>query len=305
MRLDENCAVDLHMHSVHSDGSKTTRELLALLAARHAALISFTDHDAVGCYADLAALPPEEKAALPAVIAGVELSFAHRGALRDMLGYGIRVPELDRWLEARYGLKMRLERQRGFLLRFEERCRSLGLRFEEGLDVGQGTKSEGFVVLYRSLNRFPENLERYPFIADNTLFYRRHFSNPESPFFVDETVGLPEITEVAEVIHRAGGRAFLAHPLAYRMPEDATARLLRDALDAGIDGVEVWHSSNRGNDVAVLRAFAGANRLYVSGGSDFHGDTKPEIHLVTGEENLRVPYAEIAPWVERTSLFGR
>lgn len=50
---DGDPIIDLHMHSVHSDGTCTAQQLIDMLAAKGAGIISFTDHDSVGCYRDL------------------------------------------------------------------------------------------------------------------------------------------------------------------------------------------------------------------------------------------------------------
>ena len=46
-----------------------------------------------------------------------------------------------------------------------------------------------------------------------------------------------------------------------------------------------------------LREAAHSYGLYISGGSDFHGDTKPHIHLVTGRDNMKVTLGDIKSWV--------
>ena len=50
---DGDPIIDLHMHSVHSDGTCTAQQLIDMLAAKGVGIISFTDHDSVGCYRDL------------------------------------------------------------------------------------------------------------------------------------------------------------------------------------------------------------------------------------------------------------
>lgn len=50
---DGDPIIDLHMHSVHSDGTCTAQQLIDMLAAKGAGIISFTDYDSVGCYRDL------------------------------------------------------------------------------------------------------------------------------------------------------------------------------------------------------------------------------------------------------------
>ena len=63
-----------------------------------------------------------------------------------------------------------------------------------------------------------------------------------------------------------------------------------------MDGLEVYHSSNKGEDVKIIQGYAEQYHLFQSGGSDFHGTVKPKVKLLTGEDNLCVPYEAIQEW---------
>lgn len=101
--------IDLHIHSVNSDGTFTTQELLDMLHKKHANIISFTDHDSVGCYKDIVerkAIPYDNMIILP----GVELSYCVDGELRDMLGYGFSVSKMWNALEKKYSKENRIKK---------------------------------------------------------------------------------------------------------------------------------------------------------------------------------------------------
>lgn len=298
----ENHVIDLHMHSVHSDGTFTTKELLAMLWDKDADIISFTDHDSVGCYYDLrdgaAALYPDVT-----LIPGVELSCRVDGFLRDMLGYGISVDKMAAYLERKYSPENRIRKQQQVLDRFKEICRSKHLLFDEDIRATEGKKAEGYTVMYMELNRHPENIERYPFLADCTRLYWDYFANRSSEFFVDETFDLPSFEEAVDVIHQSGGMAFLAHPFVYGLTDEQTEELVRHAVDAGIEGMELKHQSNRPGHVEKLLRLADRYHLLLSGGTDFHGLNKPGIKLVTAFGNMQVEYEEIAPWIHSITPF--
>jgi hypothetical protein len=80
-------------------------------------------------------------------------------------------------------------------------------------------------------------------------------------------VQYPEVHDVIEQIHAAGGLAVLAHPGMY----DSYALLDQLAADHEIEGVEVWHPRNREGDVEKLSAVAKSYGLVRTGGTDFHG----------------------------------
>lgn len=295
--------IDLHIHSVNSDGTYTTQQIIDMLHSKNADIISFTDHDSVGCYYDL----EEDRAQLYSgvtVIPGVELSCRVDGCLRDMLGYGISVVTINQFLNDKYSFENRIRKQQYILDQLKHICRTHGLIFDPTISVKEGKKAEGFVVMYNELIKYPSNIERYPFIADNTKFYWNYFSNRKSEFFVDETYDLPSFAEAIDIIHQASGKAFLAHPYAYGMKQVDVEQLVQEAVFGGIDGIELKHSSNKGNDVDKIRNFANRYRLYYSGGTDFHGKTKPRIELVSGYGNVCVKYEEIEPWINSVRHIG-
>jgi predicted metal-dependent phosphoesterase TrpH len=295
--------VDLHLHTCHSDGVDDAPALLRALAAQNATLVSVTDHDNVDFYFDLKALPNAEKERLPRFVSGVELSYVQKHAMHDMLGYGIDVDKMKAWLDERYGGVDPLEKQRGALRRMKEMCDRVGLKYAPGIEVKDGHRAEAFVAMYTSLASFPENRERFPELENNSEFYRQHYCNPESPCFVDETAGMPSLQEAVDIIHACGGKAFLAHPLAYRLPPLEHAYFTGSALKAGIDGVEVWHSSNQGEDVKLILAYAERNGLKKSGGSDYHGSVKPGLLPVVGYGNMLVPRYEVDGWCAELGYF--
>lgn len=288
--------IDLHMHSVNSDGTCTTEELLQQLVELNAEIISFTDHDSVGCYFDLNDIYIKHNIPIK-IVHGVELSFLENGVLRDMLGYGIDVKIINNWLNTRYSKEYRIAKQRKILTKFKEICRNKGMKFSNDLDICTGNKSEAFVVMYKELINYPTNREAFPFITNNTVFYWQYFANKSSEYYVDETDGLPTMKDVIDIIHKSGGYAFLAHPCAYKLNRTEVSAFIDIAIKNGINGIEVKHSSNKDDDVPFLRQIAEINNLYISGGSDFHGSTKPGLNLIVGYDNMLVTKDDIGNWI--------
>jgi hypothetical protein len=97
----------------------------------------------------------------------------------------------------------------------------------------------------------------------------------------------PTFGEDVEQIRQAGGIASLAHPV--RIREDL-ASILPELRGAGLNAIEAYHSDHSPSQTALYLELAAQHGLRVTGGSDFHGAVKPEIHLGTGRGgNLRVP----------------
>jgi predicted metal-dependent phosphoesterase TrpH len=286
--------IDLHMHSKNSDGMETTEELLQKF--KNYDIISFTDHDSVRCYYDLKTLRDNAKNLL--IIPGVELSFSYHKELRDMLGYGIDVDMINDYLVKRYPQSQKLKNQQICLERTKEVFKKKGLKFDDDLKVVYGNKSEAYVVMYHSLMKYPENIEKYDFIADNGYFYRHYYSNRETDFFVDETFDLPSMDEVVSLIHEAGGLAFLAHPCAYSAAKAEWEAYVDSAVQSRIDGLEVYHYSANEPASAYLYQTAKEKGLFISGGSDFH-----EVSRASGFGTIKVPFSETKSWMNRVAVF--
>jgi len=76
----------------------------------------------------------------------------------------------------------------------------------------------------------------------------------------------PSPLEVMEQIHQAGGIAVLAHP-----GEGDNMQLLEELIDAGLDGIEVFHRANGRELQKQLLGMAKNANILVTGGSDFRG----------------------------------
>ena len=86
----------------------------------------------------------------------------------------------------------------------------------------------------------------------------------------------PTAREVVETVKQAGGVVIIAHPGDRRRNDT----LLSDAqigmlVDAGLDGLEVWHRGNLPDQRRRLLDLARKYGLLVTGGSDWHGAGKP------------------------------
>jgi predicted metal-dependent phosphoesterase TrpH len=88
----------------------------------------------------------------------------------------------------------------------------------------------------------------------------------------------------------AGGIAVVAHPVRLGARGDQEDRLIARMREAGVAGLEVFHSDHSPQDMERYAALASKYGLKVTGGSDFHGAIKPQIALGVGRGNLDVSY---------------
>jgi predicted metal-dependent phosphoesterase TrpH len=95
--------------------------------------------------------------------------------------------------------------------------------------------------------------------------------------------------EATELMARAGVVPVLAHPFTLNLPIDELERFVDDLVDAGLKGIEGFHGDWSIEDQAPLRDIGARKGLIVSGGSDYHGDMRPDRGLPGGKCGVAVP----------------
>ena len=290
--------VDLHMHSINSDGTLNAEEMLYMMNDLNVDFASITDHDNVKVYEQIKEVDIKFNKPLT-LIPGTELGCSFEGVIRDVLGYGIDTKIIDDFVSNRYSKENQVKKQKRLLEEYKRVFKKAGIKFDEDIAVSRGNKSEAYITIYENLIKYPENIEKYPFISKITLFFWNYCSNNETKFFVNESMDYPTMKEGIELIHDAGGLAFLAHPCMYRIGKLRTLQLINHAMDCGIDGIEVMHSQHTFDDNLFLAEVARKYKLFKSGGSDYHGGTKPDISMVSGKGDLYVPYNMVKDWIDK------
>lgn len=80
-----------------------------------------------------------------------------------------------------------------------------------------------------------------------------------------------ELAEAVALIHQAGGKAIVAHPLSLYQSWRVMAESFAQFKAIGVDGLEAYHSSCKANESRRFVALAQSLGLLVTGGSDYHG----------------------------------
>lgn len=288
--------IDLHMHTVYSDGDRTVEELLKLCEEQKLEYISITDHDNCKQYEDEAF---RKGIFSGKIIKGSELHAVHNNRKYEILAYNIDTKILDQWYQKYYSDEQLLKNQETAAKMLIEIFDRLGIKYNPN-NVEWPTKPTEFVErrMFREAFLHPENKGIFGEYSDSNfgLFFRKELTNPQSPFFMPP-FGMPEHKEVVDAIHRAGGKAFLAHPFEYKF-EDTIGFIDEIRQIAELDGIEVYHPSSADDDKKdILYDYARKNNLYISGGSDFHGSPKPDIKVGVGRGNINIPKEIIEEWI--------
>jgi predicted metal-dependent phosphoesterase TrpH len=278
--------VDLHAHTSASDGGDDPRALVEAAAAAGVEVLAVTDHDTVEAVAEARAAGLRLGVE---VLAGCEVTAQVGDRVVHVLlyGEGLLAPDLGEAVEvARRG---RHERN----LAIGERLRELtGVGYEEAAAVA------GDSALSRA--HFARALVAGRVVADVAEAFDRYLSSGRPAYVPAPSVS---VTDAVALAGKAGGVAVLAHP--GRLGDGERDRVLAEALEAGVDGVEVWHSQH---DAELRRSLAGLverRGLLATGGSDYHGRHKPDVRVGTGVDgNVAVPGALLDALRDRLAVQG-
>ena len=246
-------ASDLHCHTKISDGSMGIEDLIAMAKRRGIKTLSVTDHDTTAGATRAVIIGKRQGLN---VIHGVEFSTSdpQRGNNAHLLCYLCDTPD-----------------------RLEGMCRVIGDRRKKAAND----------MVRRVMRYYPITPEMVVRAATgSTNFFKQHimhalmdagyadsiFGDVYQKLFNKENgcarveIEYPDVREVIDLIHSAGGVAVLAHPHSYH-----NEALLEELVGKGLDGVEVWHPTHTEEQTAALIDFATQNNLLMTGGSDFHG----------------------------------
>lgn len=265
--------IDLHTHTVFSDGSMTPEELVRLAAERGLRAVAVTDHDTVGGIARETAAGKEYGVE---TVPGVELS-AKSDAELHILGYYIDPGDPDLIYALGKSMEVRAQRSRNNC----DKLRALGydVTMEEAREIA------GKDMLCRA--HFAKLLVKKGYCgsvkeAFDTLL---GFGKPA----YDNSQYL-SARDAVEVINAAGGLAFAAHLHHIDLEDGPLEEFLKELKGYGLAGVEGIYTEYTEQMRQRYQAIAGRLGLALSGGTDFHGAMKPHISLGTGLGDLRIPY---------------
>lgn len=267
-------AIDLHTHSVASDGSKTPSEIIEMAERLGLAAVALTDHDTISGLPEFIA----RGATSPiAIVPGVEVAVNWNHRELHILGFFVSTecPTLNALLQ-----EIRDNRdKRNELIIAKLRENGVNISIDDVLKVANG-----------------ESVGR-PHIA-RVLVEKGYYKTPKDVFSECLARGgtgyaprlLPEPKIAIDAIRAAGGSAFWAHPTHRDKSEMSAIRSTMEYfLGLGIDGVEAYYTEfSIGQHQAILK-MAETLGVPVCGGTDYHGDNQPGIDLGVGRGDLFVP----------------
>ncbi|HET8747453.1 MAG TPA: 3',5'-nucleoside bisphosphate phosphatase [Ramlibacter sp.] len=268
--------VDLHCHSVVSDGTLTPEELAARAAANGVELWALTDHDEIGGQHRAAAAA---RAQGMKYLTGTEISVTFAGETVHIVGLGFD-PDDE-------GMRRGLEQTRGG-------------RGARALEIAAGLAAVGIPGAYEGALKYVGN----PALISRTHFARylveagtckdtaevfRRFLTEGKPGYVPHRWAT--LKDAVRWIREAGGLAVIAHPARYKFTANEEYALFMEFKTHGGSAVEVVTGSHTAAEYVKYADTAREFGLAASRGSDFH--SPGESHTDLGQ----LPYlpGELTP----------
>ncbi|MGH8119648.1 MAG: PHP domain-containing protein [Gammaproteobacteria bacterium] len=249
--------IDLHTHTLASDGKLSASELIQRAVTSGVDMLSITDHDTVAAYREM----PDTRNKLT-LIPGIEFSTGWRNTGIHVVGLNINLKSAA--LEK--GITRQQEARRQRAEHIAARLAKLGVR--DALAGAQRIAGHG------------NNIGR-PHFAEHlvNIGAARSCNHAFDKFLkagvCDSTGYWATLPQIISWIRDAGGIAVLAHPLKYRFTRTKFSALLDDFMEAGGLGVEVISGKQNSRDTGELAELCARRQLLASCGSDFHQPGQP------------------------------
>ncbi|MCL2833957.1 MAG: PHP domain-containing protein [Treponema sp.] len=268
--------IDLHTHSNASDGSCFPAELIELGIKHGLTVMALTDHDTIG------GLEEAKKAAGAlgmGFIPGIELEISMQEAISGefhLLGLGIVNPVPGFFDAVAFLAHGREERNRQILKRMADDF-GINAAYEDLLALAGGN----------TIGRphFASYLVKHKIVKNNKQAFSKYLAKGR-PLYIPKP-GL-DFKLAVSVIHESGGLAILAHPMSLYIGWGRLPDYIKALKESGLDGLEAWHPTAKAGECKRLEEIANNLDIFVTAGSDFHGEARPDRKLGITAGNKKI-----------------
>lgn len=268
--------IDLHAHSMYSDGMDTPVEIIRKAKNLGLEAIAITDHD---CIAGLDEASEEANKLGVNFIKGIELSVTYgEKRLIHILGLGID--------PSKEGFKSLYQIYR------ESRHKQLG-HVIKGLNK-RGIYPEMDEVLELSPDGYLDRQTVGRWLLQKGISKSMHSSWVDYlDVFPYKDGELITMKSAFELIKAGGGKSFMAHfhkPIGLKgYSESQCHAILSDLKSLGLDGLECYYPDYTDENIRQVNTYVKKYDFLISGGTDYHGSNRPSVELGIGTGDMRVP----------------
>ena len=266
--------IDLHTHSLKSDGSMTPTEVVEAAKEAGLAAIALSDHETVDGLEE--AMAAGEKLGVE-VVPAIEFSVISKTETH-ILGYFIdyKNPELLQMLKEIVDLRI----ERNYVT--TEKLNDLG--FDITIEEVRALAPNNFV----GRAHFARVLMDKGYTSSVKEGFDKYMSVGKYAYCEKQRLSA---AEAVELIAKCSGVSFLAHPHLTKLPDDELKAFLIELKGYGLSGLEGYYTDYTPEMQNKYQSLAEELGMLYSGGTDFHAKMKPHISIGTGLGNMKIPYS--------------
>jgi len=245
---------DLHLHSTYSDGTDTPLELYQLAQKKNVKVISITDHDSVDGHKELLKTQvSQDQDSKIEIIPGIEISPLVNRKMHHILGYYIDIYDkgIEKFIDD-IAAEVTEDTKRNF-----EKARDKGVfsyEWDRVLELNPGRKRFGGSSVIKAME-----IDGYE-VPGMGLWEMHH------QCFLFDRRDFYDGYDAVDIIKSAGGIPIIAHPKSIGDDD-----IVLDLIRYGARGLEVYHPMHSREDTDRYLQMAQDKKLYITGGSDWHG----------------------------------
>ncbi len=268
--------IDLHSHSTASDGTLSPGGLMEEAHALGLKAIALTDHDTLDGLAE--AQSRADSLGLR-FVPGIELEISFTPGEFHLLGLG-----LERWDDSELAHSLNILRAH----REKRNSQMIKAMRDQGIQISlqEVQQVAGGRVVGRP--HFATVMVKKGLAPSTALAFERYLAVGRPFYILKQTI---ELSRALDLIHKAGGKAVVAHPLSLYISWGKIEGYFREWKELGIDGVEAWHSGSSLAKSRRMEKLARSLGLAVTGGSDYHGKNRKDRHLGVGGGGRAIPWS--------------
>lgn len=281
--------IDLHLHSVYSDGSDTPEAIVRSSVLAGMKAIALTDHDTAAGIDDFFLRCAGEPLT---GIAGIEFSAKSDGGPLHILGLGIDASSAQISALVEETRMSRNERNLAII----DNLGAIGINipWEEVLSYAHGGIA--------GRPHIAMAMQKHGFAGSVQEAFDLYLGKGSKAYVPRES---PLPSKIMHAIAASGGIAVLAHPFTWHADADDLERGIKSLAADGLAAIECYHSSHAPDDTVELMRLAHRLGLLVTGGTDYHGEKiKPDVKIGRGRGNMAVPAALLEPILGRIGPKG-
>ena len=256
-------SIDLHSHSIASDGTLTPTELVNRAHTQGVDVLALTDHDGTSGLEEAGQVAKELGLQL---VPGVEISVSWNGVTFHIVG--LNIDPTHAGLQAGLSALRAIRKERA-----EEIARRLAKHGIEGALQGARAFASGQILGRTHFARF---LVEQGHAKDMRKVFKKFLVHNRPGYVPGEWATLED---ALSWIRDSGGQAVIAHPARYRLSATRLRQFIQEFKDAGGEALEVVSGSHSAGDVQGMAQYAERFELLASCGSDYHGPEQPWIEL--------------------------